>query len=390
MMSPQCERAVEDATRYGRALLKFISPNDAGLTATHQAGFYLPKAVAQAFTPQPPEKDVNHDHPVTILWQDGQLSESVVKWYGRGTRSEYRITRFGNDFPWRTPDNVGDLLVLIPRTINEFNAYVLDLEEDIDEIQAALGVEVLESWTFYERDAAPAETEDVCLNRTFRAFAAAVEAFPEGRIFSDTIQTAIRDCVASFADLTADQQLIRLIDEEFTLFRMVERKIFEPRVRQLFASIDDFLDTARSIQQARMSRSGRSLENHVEYLLRQAGLPYEMRQLVDKTRPDILIPGKVQYLDPAFPIERLFVIGVKRTCKDRWRQVIQEAPRIPQKHILTLQEGISGAQLDEMHQAGVILIVPEVLHRAYPPDHTAVILGVQAFIASVRALYAAP
>ena len=39
------------------ALLKIISPNDAGITGTHQCGFYLPKSVWQHFTGISPEKD---------------------------------------------------------------------------------------------------------------------------------------------------------------------------------------------------------------------------------------------------------------------------------------------------------------------------------------------
>jgi type II restriction enzyme len=389
MMSPICERAIEDATRYGKALLKFISANDVGLTGGHQYGFYLPKAVSQVFTPHPPQKGVNSDHHVTVLWPDGKQTDSVVKWYGQRTRSEYRLTRFGRDFPWRTLDNLGDLLVLIPKSGNEFVAYVLDIDEDIEELQAALGVEVLESWNFYEKGQTQAEAEDVCLNRHFRTFAETVEKFPEVKVFSNTTRTAILDCVAGFIDLNADEQLVRLIREEYSLYRMVERKIFQPEVQRLFASIDDFLQTALSILQARKSRAGRSLENHVEYLLKQASIPYQMRQVVDGTRPDILIPGKAQYDDPAFPDKKLFMIGVKMTCKDRWRQVTKEAPRIRRKHILTLQEGISSKQLDEMHGAKVTLIVPESLHKEYPHERKAIILSVHAFIDGLRVAHAA-
>lgn len=387
-MSPMCERAVEDTTKYGKAILKFISANDVGLTGGHQYGFYLPKAIWQAFTPHPPEKGVNKDHFVTVMWPDGNPTESVIKWYGQGTRSEYRLTRFGRDFVWRTTDNLGNLLVLIPTSANEFIAYVLDIDEDIEEIQAALGVEVLESWSFYEKGKTQPETEDVCLNKHFRAFAETVEDFPKVRVFSDTTRTAILDCVTGFADLAEDEQLVQLIREEYALYQMVERKIFQPEVQRLFASIDDFLKTALSILQARKSRAGRSLENHVEYLLKEAGIPYQMRQEVDDTRPDIIIPNKAAYNDLAFPDKKLFMIGVKMTCKDRWRQVTNEAPRIKRKHILTLQEGISSKQLDEIHRAKITLIVPQSLHKEYPRERTAVILSVHAFIESVRELYA--
>jgi len=46
------------------------------------------------------------------------------------------------------------------------------------------------------------------------------------------------------------------------------------------------------------------------------------------------------------------------TCKDRWRQVINEADRIPEKHLFTLQPTISKNQLREMTDEKVHLVVP--------------------------------
>ena len=127
-------------------MLKFISANDAGTTGSHQAGFYLPKNAWQMYTPYPPHDGRNDKHEVTILWQEGRETQSVVTWYGTGTRSEYRLTRFGRGFPYLNDDYVGGLLVLIPLDISSFRAYILDLDEDILEAQVALGVEIISGW----------------------------------------------------------------------------------------------------------------------------------------------------------------------------------------------------------------------------------------------------
>ncbi|TAK11270.1 MAG: hypothetical protein EPO32_12835 [Anaerolineae bacterium] len=387
MASPYCERAINDALRNRTALLKFISANDVDLTGAHQAGFYLPKGAAGHFSPNPPDKGYNADHPVMITWPDGIETQSMVKWYGKGTRSEYRITRFGNDFPWRTSDNLGSLLVLIPETIDKFIAYVLDLDDDIFDIQIALGIEVYESWALYEQGAESLESEDECINRLFREIAAGLSELPSGQVFSDSTRKAIFSCTQDFANLSPDLQLMRFIREEYTLYKMAERRVFQSEVTRLFASIDDFLMVAQKILQARKSRSGRSLENHVEFLLQQEGIPYQMRQTLDGTRPDIVIPGKEQYDDMQFPADKLFIVGVKRTCRDRWRQVLNEARRVERKHILTLQEGISSPQLQEMRQAGVCLIVPESLHKQYPKEDRTEILTIQGFLNQVAELY---
>ena len=279
------------------------------------------------------------------------------------------------------------MLVLIPRTLKEFIAYVLDLDDDIEDIQAALGVEVIKSWALYEKGLKPPESEDDCINKKFREFASAVDDFPKGEAFSETTRSTILDCVTNFGTLDSDAQLVRLVLEEYELYKMVERKIREPEVQRLFASIDDFLETAQRILQARKSRAGRSLENHMEYLLKEAGIPFEMRQTVDDTRPDIIIPSKANYDDKHYPDRKLFVIGVKTTCKDRWRQVTKEAPRIKHKHLLTLQKGISAKQLEEIHRSKVTLIVPESLHKEYPVSFRPQLLSVKAFVEKLRVAF---
>src|SRR5579863_4549492 len=108
MATPIGERAITDAVRVGNAILKFISANDVGRTGGHQCGYYLPKAVWEMFTQHPPQRGRNNETEVEVQWQDGRTTRSRVKWYGVGTRSEYRLTRFGRDFPFLTFDNVGD------------------------------------------------------------------------------------------------------------------------------------------------------------------------------------------------------------------------------------------------------------------------------------------
>lgn len=368
--------------------MKFISPNNVGLTGSHECGFYLPKSAWELYSPHPPEKGDNPKSWPKVLWQDGRVTESCVTWYGKA-KSEYRLTRFGEDFPFLTADSVGSLLVLIPKTLDEFHAYVLDYDEDIEEIQSALGVEVIGSWGIYEAGKLPEpESENDCINRHFRKFAEALKDFPTTTVFAEEARRVILECVTNFNRLSFDDKLMRYRDEEYSLFRMVERKVTEPEVTKLFADVDDFINTAASIMNRRKSRAGRSLENHVEYLLKEAEIPFSPQPRIDgKVQPDILIPSKAAYEDSSFPIEKLFVVGVKTTCKDRWRQVVSEAKRIPQKHILTLQPGISAHQLKEMQDANVTLIVPKRLQKDYPSG-TPNILTVENFITSVRGVLA--
>lgn len=384
MISPSCEKAIDEVLGYGNAILKFISPNDVGITGSHQCGFYLPKSVWEMFTPHAPEKGRLDKHTVSIVWPDGRDTESVITWYGRKTRSEYRLTRFGRDFPYLTADNVGDLLVLIPRSPAEFSAYVFDLDDDIDEVLAALGVEPFERWGIYRNGVVQMETEDECIDRKTREFTGQLTNFPDGETFSRETRRILEECLAALSELSADDVLMKCYDTEYQLFRAVERQVCQSDIVRLFRDVDDFLRTASSIMNRRKSRAGRSLENHVDYLLTRAGIPHQMRPAAIDGKPDVIIPSEEAYHDQSYPTDKLFVVGIKTTCKDRWRQVLNEGRRITKKHIVTIQQGISTNQLSEMNTAGVTLIVPMPLHRVYPANNPATMLNLQEFINSVK------
>ena len=59
---------------------------------------------------------------------------------------------------------------------------------------------------------------------------------------------------------------------------------------------------------------------------------------------------------------------------------------IPVKHLLTLQEGVSEGQFQEMREAGVHLVVPTGLHAAYPSPVRAHLISFESFICETRLL----
>lgn len=384
MLSPITEKAIEDAQANGKAILKFISANDAGLTGSHQAGFYLPKSAWKHYAPFGPVKGRNDKSTVRIYWQCDRYTDSIVTWYGKGTRSEYRLTCFGKDFPYLHEDMVGDLLILIPQDMSNFLAYVVTEGADIDDVQAALGVEIIEGWGVYDAGQEPEElSTDACIDKRFREFAKDLSAFPSGAAFSGATLEALQHCVNGFASKKPDDQLLELMKGEYRLFQLVERQLCFPLVNRLFTDIDDFIKVAATIMNRRKSRAGRSMENHVEYLLNEAKIPFEVKPEIDG-EPDIIIPGKDAYYDKKYPDDKLFMLGVKTTCKDRWRQILNEAQRIQQKHLMTIQEGISNKQLTQMKQAKVSLVVPTRLHTRYPSDSPMKLLDFETFIKQVR------
>ncbi|MGK2959564.1 MAG: type II restriction endonuclease [Acidimicrobiales bacterium] len=178
---------------------------------------------------------------------------------------------------------------------------------------------------------------------------------------------------------------------EYEIFLSVEQAVYLPRIHEGFGRIDDFIGLAQTILQSRKSRSGNSLEFQAREIMAEEGLlsgtDFIYRPVIEGgKRPDFLFPSKSAYEDAAFPANRLRMLAAKTTCKDRWRQVINEADRIPRKHLLTLQEGVSEGQFQEMQEAGVQLVVPSGLHDSYPIAVRPHLLTLESFIGDVRLL----
>jgi hypothetical protein len=208
--------------------------------------------------------------------------------------------------------------------------------------------------------------------------------FPTG---AEIVRKAVE--LRSEAVLPPDKRLLRRRECEFEIFRSVEEAVELPLIHKGFPTLDDFLSRAQTILQRRKARSGRSLELHTREIL----IEERFREGADFShgpesdpgkRPDFLFPSEAAYKNPAFPAARLRMLAVKTTCRDRWRQVINEADRIPEKHLLTLQEGVSEGQFREMTGAGVRLVVPAPLFPKFPAAVQPHLVSLESFIGEVR------
>ena len=104
------------------------------------------------------------------------------------------------------------------------------------------------------------------------------------------------------------------------------------------------------------------------------------------SKPDFLFPSLTCYKNNSFPHSKLRMLAVKTTCKDRWRQILQEAERVKLKHLLTLQEGISHKQFEEMQHSEVQLVVPSRVIPKFSSDIRPHLLTLKTFVADVKGL----
>jgi hypothetical protein len=206
--------------------------------------------------------------------------------------------------------------------------------------------------------------------------------FPTTRIFSAFARETLSD-ISAIDD--PDQAVIAWMNQEEMLFRTLERYFVSERIKVGFEDVDTFITYSLSIQNRRKSRVGHALENHLEQAFKDNSIAYSRGKVTEnKAKPDFIFPDIEHYHNPKFPNTRLTMLGVKSTCKDRWRQVLSEAVRIENKHLLTLEPGISENQTDEMVANNLQLVIPQGLHATYKPDQQLWLVNVQSFLQLVE------
>lgn len=203
--------------------------------------------------------------------------------------------------------------------------------------------------------------------------------FPKTNVFSEFARETFGD-----ADPVGDPDatLIAWMDHEERLFRTLEKYIVSERLSKGFSNdVSGFIDFSLSVQNRRKSRVGYALENHLEKIFKDSHINYSRGKSTEgKKKPDFLFPNTDSYHDSHFPAERLTMLGVKSTCKDRWRQVLSEAKRIENKHLLTLQPSITEDQTAEMQMSQIQLVIPHGLHETYSAAQQKWLMNLHEFI----------
>lgn len=381
--------------------IKRLSANDTGLTGGNGVGIYVPKPVIGITLPSIfGTFSLNPDCHLKAQVSSHGFPEQTLRgiYYnnrhfdGNGSRNEHRITKWNTDVknsPAQDPENTGALAV--------FAFYVPDAGKDAEFLDVWI-CKSLEEEEFFEGmtgEVVPGNSFFERGDKLFAGFAqgTTVEAscvelpmawkdrFPSGeQIIAHLLK------VFPSRKTTPDDLLIERRNNEYKLFRQIEENHILHQIRKGFGSVDDFMQMANSVSNRRKSRSGKSLELHLEYLFRQFGLVDFSTQCKTEgnKRPDFIFPSCIDYHDPAFPDQKLRMLAVKTTCKDRWRQVLNEANRVSTVHLFTLQEGVSPHQFAEMTTENVKLVVPKPLHTKFPEQLREKLLSLNDFIAETK------
>jgi len=211
--------------------------------------------------------------------------------------------------------------------------------------------------------------------------------FPTTLEFSAFARSTLTDIDAHAAPDTA---VLAWMDREEVLFRTLEKHLLSEQMSALFHDDtfdpDPVMKVAQSAFQRRKSRAGNALENHLEAIFKSHGVTYSRTSVTErKLKPDFIFPDIKHYHDQSFPSARLTMLASKTTSKDRWRQILNEAARIPIKHLITLEPSISENQTAEMQSEQVQLVIPAPLHDTYTAVQQAWLLDVSGFIGLTKA-----
>lgn len=352
------------------------------------------------------------DVPTKFVWigheHETVEAEGFVTWYDarrkHPTRSEYRLYYSSNDvsaimdegdaFFLARRKAEGCLAIVTPSDSTMYNQLLwlfgIDVQSELHFTYQFVGGNSDAALDFVARfilealDIDPAEPEGFDLDRLIAPFGLDM---PKARMLSDLARSSL---ALPFVHDAPDLALMKWMEREDQLFRRLERKIVAERLRIGFHTsdgedVEGFIAFSLSVQNRRKARAGLALESHIEALLTAFGIDHSRGAITENgNKPDFLFPGAAQYADPAFEADQLTMLGAKSTLKERWRQVLSEAERIEEKHLLTLEPGISLKQTAEMQAKKLQLVLPRALHATYKPEQQAWLMDISDFIGLVR------
>lgn len=186
-----------------------------------------------------------------------------------------------------------------------------------------------------------------------------------------------------------DFALVTLFQKEEYLFRIFERYLVRKQLEIGFGpdgkDVDEFISYSLKVQNRRKSRAGFSFENKIAHILSYHNIRFTHGGITEnKKKPDFIFPDIEYYKDKDFNSTYLIMLGAKTTAKDRWRQIISEADRITNKHLITLEPSISTSQTEEMKSQKITLVIPTSIQPTYRASQLSDMINFKSFIDLVK------
>ncbi|MCC6943891.1 MAG: hypothetical protein IT335_04890 [Thermomicrobiales bacterium] len=122
--------------------------------------------------------------------------------------------------------------------------------------------------------------------------------------------------------------------------------------KELFPRLNEFFS---SLAQSRKSRAGISFETHTRFLFRHLNYPFDEQRVING-RPDFILPNADLYRTSP---DDVVLLTVKRTLRERWRQIIPEGVKTSRYFLATIDTALTSETLAEMANHRVVLVMPQ-------------------------------
>lgn len=379
-------KAIDAVIKGKQSYCKFLSANDTGETGSNQSGILISKTAKNMLWA---DNELQESHILKkaghVKWQDDFSTDCMFTWYE--SKNELRMTRLGRGFPFLSPEYTGALFVLVKDSKDDYQGFVLNTDDEIEEFLEIFGLTPAETNRPIEiRRENSEEKERQAIDKFVSGLKIDFPSTADMASAARTIQYEVYLNRHLILD-DPDKMLLLWTEEEYRVFRAIEYARYGGLISKGFSSVDDFIVLANTVLNRRKSRAGRSLEHHLSAIFDENRIRYSSQAITEgRKKPDFLFPSKEAYHDKTFDIDKLCMLAAKTTCKDRWRQILKEAKRFEDenKYLCTLQQGISSQQMDEMREEKVILVVPREYHRTYPKEKREYIWTIERFIGYVK------
>lgn len=365
-------QAIQSVTDSLEGFCKFLSGNDTGATGGHQSGILISKsAVGMLFTREQLEEEKIPKRNVKIQWQDDFITESCFTYYE--SKNELRITRFGRGFPFLKPEQTGALFVFTKQSEDDYRGYFLETEDDIEAFLNAFGISPTETNRLIDTGKLGmllGKDEKFAIQEFIVGLSVDFPTSEDMSAVARNIENKVHNRI-EYIQTNPDKKIVDWTNMEYKLFKALEYARYKEMIIKGFTSVDEFVKIANMVLNRRKSRAGKSLEHHLSAIFDGNNIEYTAQAVTEgNKKPDFIFPSQAAYHNIDFSTDQLISLAAKTTCKDRWRQVLNEANRLRDrpKYLCTLQQGISGAQMDEMQDENVVLVVPKSYIKTYPAD----------------------
>ncbi|MCF7848534.1 MAG: type II restriction endonuclease [Kiritimatiellales bacterium] len=379
--------------------VKRLSGNDTGLTGGHQAGIYMPRWFFEGALASICRTDIHNPretiseiafpgndcvvHGVQAIYYNSKFHPELGL---KKKYDEFRLTGWGGrgSCPFQEPDNTGALVLLaINLADGDYMgmAWVSSSEQEDETIESWIGYDVLPGEVYGPLKSEKRRVSKVSICLADRVFLPEWKSeFPTGNEIFQRVVAAL----PSSDRTTFDQLLLKRRELEFAVFARIEEAHVLPQIQSGFLSVDEFISYSLGVANRRKSRTGKSLELNLAQIFRDAELTFAEQGVTEnRKKPDFLFPSQEAYNNDTFPSAKLHMMAAKTCCKDRWRQVLNEADRIPRKHLFTLQEGISVPQFAEMTAGNLQLVVPESNKKKFPLEISSELSNLESFVSFI-------